>query len=329
MSFGLLILAFFVAALATGASIPWLRRAGAIADENHRTLHIGQIPKGGGLPVLASVIVALYLTGAPFDGLVLALALALALVSFVNDLRSLPTLLRLAAQIAAATVVAISMPGTSQLLAGLVPLWLDRLIIILGLVWMMNLYNFMDGINGIAGAETIAICTGFLAVTAVAGVVSPMSSLATAILGATAGFLVWNLRSHAKVFLGDAGSVPLGFLMGVLMIEVAIAASWAAALILPGIFIADATLTLVRRALAGEKFWEPHKSHVYQRATERLGAHLPVVAMISAANVCLIFIALWAVSAPLLAIALAVITIAALFAFLNRAEQSQSRDIDP
>ncbi len=329
MSIGLLLLAFLLAAVATGASIPWLRHAGAVADENHRTLHVGRIPKGGGVPLLLSAIAALYLTGQSFDLTVVGLALALAGLSFVNDLRSLPSSLRFAAQVAAAAAFAAGLPDTSQLLSGLAPFWLDRLIMIIGLVWMMNLYNFMDGINGIAGAETMAICAGFLAVMAVGGVVTPLSPLATAILGATAGFLVWNLRSHAKVFLGDAGSIPLGFLMGVLMIDVAITTSWAAALILPAMFVADATLTLGRRARAGERFWEPHKSHTYQRATERLGAHLPVVAMISAGNLCLIFIALWAVAAPWLALALAVITIAALFAFLNRAERSQSPDIDP
>ena len=139
-------------------------------------------------------------------------------------------------------------------------------------------------------------------------------------MGASAGFLIWNMRKVPLVFLGDAGSVPLGFLMGALMIDLAVKGHWAAALILPSYFLTDATLTLIMRLLGGEKPWQAHKSHFYQRGAAAMGSHLAVVTRIAAASVVLIGAALWSLSSPWLACALSAIAVLVLLYVLSRAQ---------
>ncbi len=159
-----------------------------------------------------------------------------------------------------------------------------------GLFWMwwVNLFNFMDGIDGLAGSEAAAIGGGLLAVGAVGRGVDPASALlAAAVLGAALGFLIWNW-APARVFLGDVGSAPLGYLTGFLLIAAAARGRWMTALILPLYFLADATITLVRRLLRGERVWQAHRQHYYQRAVRSGRGHAAVVKRVIAADVVLI-----------------------------------------
>lgn len=316
------LLAFVAAAIGTRLLIPWLASRGAVAQENERTLHTGIVPKGGGLPLLASALGATALLfplseipSALLTGLMLVMA-----VSWLDDIDPLPARVRFPVHVAAAAILVFTLPHQAMVFQGFLPWWLDRAVAILALTWMTNLFNFMDGINGIAGVETIAIATGYLLV----GVASPggvsLAPLSAALIGATAGFLIWNLRERGKaaIFMGDIGSVPLGYLTGVMMIDLAIRGHWAPAIILPSYFLADATLTLLKRLFGGEKVWQAHKSHFYQRATEALGnRHLPVVWRIAAANATLIACGLWGVSFPFIALAAATITVVALLVLLS------------
>lgn len=301
--------------------IPWLKSQGAVATENDRTMHTGTIPKGGGLPLL---IAAVAVTSAfhPLTALSPALVaglVAVAALSWRDDKAPLPALLRLPVHFGAAALFVMSLPAEATVFQGWLPFPLDRAFTILALTWMMNLYNFMDGINGIAGAETVAISAGYWLLGATAAATLSHLPLAAALLGASAGFLVWNMRKKALVFLGDAGSVPLGFLTGALMIDLAAKGFWAAALILPSYFFADATITLLRRLTRGEKVWQAHKSHFYQRAAQGYGRHLPVVARITAANALLIGAAFLSVNRPWLALALAAAIVTGLLIALDRA----------
>lgn len=323
------ILAFALAAAGIALAIPWLRAFGAIADENDRTMHEGRIPKGGGAPLLIAAIIAIAVIGLPLDPVLMTCLASLAALSLINDRRSVPFPIRLLAHLTAASAIAVSLPGDVTALQGTVPQWMDRAVIIIALAWMMNLYNFMDGINGIAGAETVAISIGYLAIVGASPSGASHAPVAAAVIGATVGFLIWNLRPVARVFLGDAGSVPLGLLMGVLMLDLAGRGYWAAALILPATFVADASLTLLQRMAAGEKFWHAHKSHHYQRAAQRLGAHLPVVGMMTCANSILIVLALWSITAPWPVLAGAIATVALLFWALGRAGRFLSSDSGP
>ena len=158
---------------------------------------------------------------------------------------------------------------------------------------MINLYNFMDGIDGIAGVE--ALCVSglgglLLAWSGLAG----LSSVAMALAAASAGFLVWNWPP-AKIFMGDAGSGFLGFVFGVLAISSAKERPWLLWpwLILLSVFIVDSILTLLRRVIAGERWYEAHCSHAYQHAARRHGSHLRVTLTVAAINVAWLFPLAW------------------------------------
>lgn len=172
------------------------------------------------------------------------------------------------------------------------PLW--QVLAAFYLVWMLNLYNFMDGIDGIAGIEAVTVCLGMSIIYALSGHAG--LSWEVLMLGAAAaGFLYWNFPP-AKIFMGDAGSGFLGIALGVLSIQ----GSWASPqlfwswLILLGVFIVDATVTLVRRLLRRERLYEAHRSHAYQFASRHYGRHVPVTLAVGLINlVWLLPIALW------------------------------------
>jgi UDP-N-acetylmuramyl pentapeptide phosphotransferase/UDP-N-acetylglucosamine-1-phosphate transferase len=150
----------------------------------------------------------------------------------------------------------------------------------------------MDGIDGIAGTESVVLGIGLALVFALGGALLP-AGLSLLVAAAALGFLVWNWQP-ARIFLGDVGSVPLGFLLGWLLLLAAAGGQWAAALILPGVYWADATLTLLRRGLRGERLWRPHREHFYQRAVQRGLGHGQVARRVGLAGACLIGLALLA-----------------------------------
>lgn len=329
-----MVIAALVAALLTRLAIPWLERQGAVAHENARTMHSGAVPKGGGLALLVAAAVAIIVTGFAAGGdwpprSLIGGTVALAILSWRDDVGDLPAVVRFCVHLAVAAWAVLSLPDDARVFQGYLPHAADRLLAVIALGWMMNLFNFMDGINAIAGAEMIAIAAGYLALGLVTAAALLFATLAAALIGASAGFLIWNARARPLVFLGDVGSVPLGYLAGVLMIDLAVAGHWAAALILPAYFLLDATLTLLRRVAAGERPWQAHRSHAYQRAARAIGAHLPVVAWISLANALLIVAALASVSHPAAAIVAAVAILAALMLKLERAGRSRSSDSGP
>jgi UDP-N-acetylmuramyl pentapeptide phosphotransferase/UDP-N-acetylglucosamine-1-phosphate transferase len=211
----------------------------------------------------------------------------LAVVSWIDDLRGLSPGVRLVAQGVAVTIGILTLPAHSGLSA-----WsgLALYFSAIGLIWIwwINLFNFMDGIDGLAVSEAAAICAGLLLFTIVGDGADPTAALlAAGIVGAAVGFLVWNW-SPARIFLGDVGSVPLGYLSGLLLLDLAVRGRWKIALILPLYFLADATITLFRRLLRGERVWEPHRQHFYQRAVRKGLGHSAVVKRVIAADILLI-----------------------------------------
>jgi UDP-N-acetylmuramyl pentapeptide phosphotransferase/UDP-N-acetylglucosamine-1-phosphate transferase len=304
-------------AIATRALIPVLRRRGALDRPNERSSHLVPTPLGGGIAVVAVVLVAwlgLAAAGRVTPAVILAALAAglLAAVCWVDDLHGLSPLTRLTAQAAAVAIGIVALPETGNPLST----WLGpaSYFTALGLLWMwwVNLFNFMDGIDGIAGSEAAAIGGGLLLLSALGSAVDPsVALLAAAILGAALGFLVWNW-SPARIFLGDVGSAPLGYLTGYLLISLAAAGRSTAALILPLYFLADATITLGRRLLRGERIWQAHRQHYYQQAVGRGLAHGRVVKRVVAANLLLIACAWMAengAAAPALAAAIAIVAV--------------------
>jgi len=146
----------------------------------------------------------------------------------------------------------------------------------------------MDGIDGLAGSEAAAIAIGLVLFALFGAGRDPgLAALAATTGAAAVGFLVWNW-APARIFLGDVGSVPLGYLFGFLLLDVAARGAWKIAVILPLYFLADATLTLFRRLARGERIWQAHRRHFYQRAAQRGLGHAVIVRRVIAADLILI-----------------------------------------
>lgn len=232
---------------------------------NARSLHQRPTPRTGGVGVMAGVLVAgvvLALLGGvgTMPGVALLGALGLAALGLMDDRRSLPARWRFVAQsVAAAGFLAVLAPTGGIALV---------MLLLVALVWMANLYNFMDGSDGLAGGMAVFGFGFFTWAGAEAGQLG-LAALCASIAAAAAGFLVFNLHP-ARIFMGDVGSVPLGFLAGTLGVAGWHSGAWplwfAPAVFSP--FIFDATVTLLRRALRGEKVWQAHRTHYYQRLVQ-------------------------------------------------------------
>lgn len=298
-----------------------LTRRSILDRPNERSSHARPTPRGGGIAVVGVILPAWALVAAlssqrpATTAVVLAGALGLALLSWGDDRGGLPVALRLAAQAVTVAVVLTMAPGRFDLFGPPVPGWVALAVIALAWVWFINLFNFMDGIDGIAGGEAASIGIGAAIVVAVAGLEWAIMAKGLALAGAAIGFLYWNWQP-ARIFLGDVGSVPLGYLIGWLLLELVQAGQVAAALILPLYFLADATITLVRRALNGERVWRAHRSHFYQRAVAGGLGHAQVTKRVLAANGLLVAAAAAAAAAPSAAAQAAAAVAAAAIVFL-------------
>jgi UDP-N-acetylmuramyl pentapeptide phosphotransferase/UDP-N-acetylglucosamine-1-phosphate transferase len=278
---------------ATAALIPVLRRKGVLDRPNPRSSHARATPRGGGIAVCLAVLpiwVALGIGGRVALGVVAIVVgtVLLAAVSWLDDLRGLAPASRLAAHGLAVALGCFALPPAAIPLPGVLGPALYFAGIGLAWVWWINLYNFMDGIDGLAGAEAAAIGLGLVLFAGFGAGFDPrLAWLAAAILGAAIGFLVWNWPP-ARIFLGDVGSTTLGYLSGFLLIGAALRGHWRIALVLPLYFLADATITLGRRVVRGERFWEAHRQHFYQRALARGLDHGAVTRRVIAADIVLI-----------------------------------------
>lgn len=322
-----LLLACFAVALVTWTLAGVVRRAllrRKILDApNERSSHVTPTPRGGGLALIPVTLVAWLLYslwgGAAVAGLsfVLVGACVLAAMSWLDDLHNLPAAPRLIAHALAVALGLFGLGESGVVFQGLLPFWLDHIAAGLAWLWFINLFNFMDGIDGISGVETIGIGAG-LALIGLMPVPGAGFVLPALLAAATLGFLIWNWPP-AKLFLGDVGSVPLGYLLGWLLLSWAIQGQWAVALILPLYYLADATITLARRALRGAKVWQAHREHFYQRAVQGGVSHARVSLGVLLVNVLLIVCAAWAASGrPWIALAAAAVVVCGFLAVLSR-----------
>ena len=260
----------------------------ALARPNARSSHKVPTPQGGGIAVVgASLIVAgaiLVALDPPGSFLVVAAAaIGLALVGAVDDIRPLPAGFRLLLQVVAvATVVTV---GGGRVLPD-IPLLAEQAILIFGGVWFVNLVNFMDGLDWITVAEMVPI-TGFVALLWLTDVLPTQAAiLAASLCGALLGFAPFN-KPVAHLFLGDVGSLPIGLLVGWMLLHLARTGTLAAALLLPLYYLMDATITLLRRLKRRERVWEAHRSHFYQKATDNGFSALSVSAHVFGLNLVL------------------------------------------
>ncbi len=278
---------------ATWAVLRGLIRFRVYDTPNPRSSHAEPTPRGGGLALIAVLLLswlaaAAWLEAAP-AGFSLALVAAglLAAVSWIDDLKRLSVTLRLAVQVGAVILGLIAMDGAGPVFQGFLPPVLDRIAAGVLWLWFVNLFNFMDGIDGISGVEAICIVLGLVLIAWLHAWPPEAAAFPALLAAATLGFLVRNW-APAKVFLGDVGSVPLGYLLGWLLLLTAAEGQWAAALILPLYYLADATVTLIKRGARGAKVWQAHKEHFYQRAVQGGWSHAQVSVRVLVCNIFLI-----------------------------------------
>jgi Fuc2NAc and GlcNAc transferase len=289
-----------VVAFVLGAALTGLVRRVALARNiidvpNERSSHSVPTPRGGGLSiVLATLLAAAYAWGSgacdgPLFYALLGGGIAVAAVGFADDHRPVPARVRFSVHILAAAWAVYWLGGLPSLH------WGGRLhdlgaagylLGIVGVVWTLNLFNFMDGIDGIAASEASFVGWGAVACLAWSGApVDGVLLIALALAASSAGFAVWNWPP-ARIFMGDVGSGFVGFVIAVLAlaharIDPVAPFIWA---ILGALFIADSGVTLVRRFARGERPYEAHRTHAYQNLSRRWGAHRPVTLAYVAAN---------------------------------------------
>jgi len=285
-NFALLLVVFIASWLLTGAVRRYALAQQLIDVPNARSSHQVPTPRGGGVAIVAVYLsaVALYFFQDGLDpGTLWVLLVSGALIAALglwDDHGHVPARWRLIGHFLAATWVVVGISSDTPLdlyFFSVTPGLLLSAGFIVYLVWMLNLFNFMDGIDGIASSQAIFCCLSAALLYAVTGY-SDLAGLPLMLAAATAGFLVWNLPP-ARIFMGDAGSGFLGIMMGVLSLQAAsihpdFLWCW---LILMGAFIVDATFTLVRRILGGSKFYEAHRTHAYQHASRVYASHSAVV----------------------------------------------------
>ena len=261
---------------------------------NSRSSHSIPTPRGGGVAVVLTFLAALLylaLNGEIDQSIAIALFVsggAVAAIGFFDDHRHIAARWRLLVHLLAASWIVYTFNGLPpiQIIGVTIDIaWLGYLLSGLYLVWLLNLYNFMDGIDGIASIEAITVCIGGIVLLLQVNAESQLYIPLLLLLSAVIGFLFWNFP-RAKIFMGDAGSGFIGIVLGALSLQ----SAWLepklfwAWLILLGVFLVDATFTLTRRVLRGDKFYEAHRIHAYQHAARQLNSHIRVTIGIGLIN---------------------------------------------
>jgi Fuc2NAc and GlcNAc transferase len=282
-----------VASLLVSALLtPVVRRlalaSGMVDIPTARSSHQVSTPRGGGVVIVvvtSAVCVFLRLRRSLDAELFFAGTLgglAVALVGLLDDRKALSSAIRLLVHFAAAAWAVCWLGGLPALRFGdylLHPGWVGDTVAVLGIVWALNLFNFMDGIDGLAGSEAVFVLLAGAALTATAA--TGLASLSLTLAAASCGFLLWNWPP-AKIFLGDAGSGYLGYMIAVVALAAGRSnpvALWVW-LILGGAFFVDATMTLLRRVSRGDHPSQPHRSHAYQWLARRWHSHRKVTLLV-------------------------------------------------
>lgn len=298
MNQGIVIFAFLISCVLTWGLRAYAIKHNVIDRPNQRSSHSVPTPRGGGVAIVLTLLAAMVLfyfslqiTVETFLGLFIP-GLIVAIIGFLDDHGHIAARWRLLMHFLSAAIgiyflgpfPVISVFGYELSLS-----WIGMILGCVYLVWMLNLFNFMDGINGLASSEAITFALSsaiLLFINHYADSPGNLYPLTLALVGAAAGFLVWNFPV-AKIFMGDAGSGFLGIIIGLIILHIAKVDShfFFAELCLMGVFIVDATTTLSRRLMSGKKVYEAHASHSYQILARKFGSHVPVTLMAIAVNI--------------------------------------------
>ena len=303
------VIAILMASVAISAILIWqlqgLLKRYALAHPNARSSHRDPTPQGGGIAVVVATLVvvsgALLVGGRPLIHMIplFAATILIALVGAWDDIAVVSVAPRLVLQIIAAGLVIATLPADLRVFSFL-PLEFERVLLLIAGLWFINLVNFMDGIDWMTVAEILPVSAGLALLGMVGALPQSGKVVALALVGAILGFAPFN-RPVARVFLGDVGSLPIGLLVAWLLLLLAANGYLAAAILLPLYYIVDATVTLLRRLLHGQKPWQAHRDHFYQQAVDRGLSVMAIVSRVFAVNLVLIALALTTVLRPTLA----------------------------
>jgi Fuc2NAc and GlcNAc transferase len=291
--------AFMISTLLTGAIRKLALAHGMMDVPNQRSSHATPTPRGGGVAIVVATSIAavvLAILGVLEPSTLLPLLVggaAVAVIGFLDDRIGLSPRVRFSVHLGAAAAAMYWLGGLPPMQVGddLVSFgWAGYLLGILGIGWSLNLFNFMDGIDGIAASEAIFMTAGGAAIAVVIGMDGSVAAFASVLAMACLGFLAWNWPP-AKIFMGDAGSGYLGYVLAVLALlagreSVAGLLVW---LILGGVFFVDATLTLARRLARGERVHQAHRTHAYQWLARRWRSHRRVTVLVCMINLLWLF----------------------------------------
>ena len=295
--FGLMVAAAFCSAALIMLLLPLFRRY-AVARPNARSSHSAPTPQGGGVAVILAVMLTLGIDSAligpdgsvPTDALPLGAAVVLLTVlGAIDDVVPIAPLRRLAVQAVAVILAVSTMPAELRAIP-ILPFAVERTAEVVAGLWFVNLVNFMDGIDWMTVAETVPSTASIFIFALLGAVPPPAGSVALALCGAMLGFAPFN-RPVAKLFLGDVGSLPIGLLLFWLLLQLAGSGHLAAAVLLPLYYVADSTITLLRRLMRGEPITEAHRTHFYQLAVIRKLSVMTVVRSVFAVNIALALLA--------------------------------------
>ena len=294
---------------ATACLLTWFvmrlaRRLALLDVPNERSSHQLPTPRGGGAAIVFTVV-GTWLLAAVYglvdrqDVVVLAAGgLLVAAVGLADDRSDVPAKWRLLVHLISAGLLVAATGGLNEISLGGLSLelgWVGAILALLYVVWLLNQYNYMDGIDGIAGVEAVTVALPAAALLWSVGDAA-MAVVTVTIGAASLGFLVWNW-APAKIFMGDVGSSFVGYVFGALVVVSHSTSgvdiyAWS---ILLGVFIVDATVTLIRRIVTREKFYEAHRSHAYQHAVDRHGSHARVSIAVGLINLVWLFPVAWLV----------------------------------
>ena len=330
--------AFFLSVSSIYFVLRYLRHKNIVDEPGYRRSHETPTPRGAGLalvPVLVFVWVAARgmtgtLTTLDWQWTLLVGTIALFIISWVDDFKGhVAAKWRLIVMALAVALPVVMMPHSLRIFSDILPLTVERLILFFGWLWFVNLFNFMDGLDGMSGVHLLTIGVGLCVLCIVGdkwGQRYPFGLVGVGFAGAALGFLWWNWQP-AKLFLGDVGSVPTGFLCGGLLIIAAAKLSpWAVAVV-PLYYICDGTVTLVRRIANREPFWLPHRKFFFHRAVRGGFTHAQVVTKVLCLNALLLPLAVLTIENGWGLVLALIPTAGLLFFFQTRYPRSRSNSL--
>ena len=280
-----------VAAVCAAVERSLVRRfheAGVVDQVGERSSHTQPTPRGGGAGFVLAATVGWMIAVVLVPGIdrvrlggIMVAAVMIATIGFLDDLRGVSALWRLLVHLAAAALGLWSASASSLLPDAPMPQAVGFAVLVVGVAWFVNAFNFMDGTDAFAASHGLAVSALIVALLCIGGSADPTSlAIATSLGAALLGFLPWNWPK-ARIFMGDVGSGWMGFVVALLLVSVCstrpAVASAGLALLAP--FMMDPTVCLVRRALRGERIWQAHRSHAFQNLSRRVGSHSRLLAL--------------------------------------------------